>query len=473
MSSCTLGHGDEEGLARPARELLLHVLLATAEHDRRDTLRELVQIAVAERAAPVVQLVELPVEAKERTEEVGVQELDDGVDLVDPVLERRAGQDEGVAALELLYRSSGLRLPVLDTLGLVEDDYIGPQRSEQIFAVGNHLLVVAEGEERVPRIRCAAGQRAAEHHRGRQVGEGGDLLLPFGLERSRRHHQDPLDSAKLAQQCARRDGLHGLAEPHVVGEQGALAEREVENALDLVRQQRKLQKVERTPPRREQCLETRPLAAFARRRPMAVDPALHTTGDAKQTGLIERDLMQCAERPSGTTAQTAIVRLGFPYQLGVTAGDLARHRHLQGPVTALVEKHLDAPACLATLRGEGAYAVRMVPHAFDVLAGPQPVDPVVLALAGIDPFPERADLDHVCAAARRSDPVVPERSKALVERLHGFNLGPAPPLSTPYLVLVRGEPSLEGRWPSLRLGPALASRVRSSLTHVPTRAPLE
>ena len=127
-------------------------------------------------------------------------------------------------------------------------------------------------------------------------------------------------------------------------------------------------------------------------------------------------------------------------------------------------------ARLATLRGEGAYAVRMVPHAFNVLAGPQPVDPVTLALAGIDPFPERADLDRVCAAARGSDPVVPERREALVERLHGFNLRPAPPLSTSYLVLVRGKPSLEGRWPSLRLRPALASRVRSSLAHVPIRA---
>ena len=322
----------------------------------------LLQIAVTERATPLVELVELPVEAKERPEKVGVQELDNGVDLVDPVLERRAGQDEGVAALELLYRHCGLRLPVLDALCLVENDDIGPQHREQVLAVGHHLLVVAEREESVPRIRGAAGQWPTEHHRGRQFGEGGDLLLPFGLERSRRHHQNPLHSAKLAQQCARRDGLHGLAEPHVVGEQGALAEREVEHALDLVRQQRTFQKVERTPPRRELRLEACPFTAFARRRSTAFDPALHTTRDAKQAGTIERYLMQCAERPSGATAQAAKVRLGFPHQARVAACHLARHLHLQGPVTAFVEKDLDAPACLATLRRKGAYAVRMVPY---------------------------------------------------------------------------------------------------------------
>ena len=81
-----IGHRHEEGLDGPARKLALHVLLAPPEHHRGDPSRELVQVPEAGGVALRVQLVELPVEAEQRPQEIGVQELDDRVDLVDAVL---------------------------------------------------------------------------------------------------------------------------------------------------------------------------------------------------------------------------------------------------------------------------------------------------------------------------------------------------------------------------------------------------
>ena len=151
-----LGHGNEEGLRGPARKLVLHVLLAPPEHDRGDPIREHVQVAVTDRAAPLVQLVEIAVETEQGAEELGVQELDDRVDLVDSVLERGAGEDEGVSAVEFLHRVRGLGLPVLDALGFVEDHEVGPQRLQKLAPVRHDLLVVAEREEGVTRVGGAA-----------------------------------------------------------------------------------------------------------------------------------------------------------------------------------------------------------------------------------------------------------------------------------------------------------------------------
>ena len=54
-----------------------------------------------------------------------MQELDERVQLEKPILERRTGEDERVAAPETLGGTSRLRVPVLDPLGLVEDHVIG------------------------------------------------------------------------------------------------------------------------------------------------------------------------------------------------------------------------------------------------------------------------------------------------------------------------------------------------------------
>ena len=65
-------HGNEEGLRHPARELALHLLSAPPQHHRGDPIGELLEIPVADRPALGVQLVVLPVEAEQRTEQLGI-----------------------------------------------------------------------------------------------------------------------------------------------------------------------------------------------------------------------------------------------------------------------------------------------------------------------------------------------------------------------------------------------------------------
>ena len=113
---------------------------------------QLVEVLVAGRPAALVELVEVAVEAEQRPENLGVEILDDRIGLVDPVLERRAGEDEGVGRDERLHLPRGLGLPVLDALGLVENDHVGLEKAVDVVGVAHHLLVVDEREEGGRRI---------------------------------------------------------------------------------------------------------------------------------------------------------------------------------------------------------------------------------------------------------------------------------------------------------------------------------
>ncbi len=60
--------------------------------------------------------------------------MDDRIELVDAVLERRAGQHEGVGRAQLLDPPRGLGLPVLDPLRLVENDDV--RRQDRVDVIG-------------------------------------------------------------------------------------------------------------------------------------------------------------------------------------------------------------------------------------------------------------------------------------------------------------------------------------------------
>jgi len=86
----------------------------------------------------------------------------------------------------------------------------------------------------------------ALHEAERQVGELGDLLFPFGLERHRAHDEHAGDAAQLAEERTGRHRLRRLAETHLVPEQRALSERQMQHAVDLVRIEGQLERGEGT-----------------------------------------------------------------------------------------------------------------------------------------------------------------------------------------------------------------------------------
>lgn len=227
-------HGDEVGVDGAAGELVLHLVLAPPQQHRPQAPVQLAQVLVSHRPAALVQLVEVAVEAEEGAEDPGIQELDDGVEIVDAVLQRRAGQDEGVPALQALDRLRRLGAPVLDPLRLVQDDRVRRQQALEVLAVGHHLLVVGQVEEGALPVLAQPRGPGSDHRHRRQVGELGDLLLPLGLERDRADHQHPLDPLEPPQQLAGGDRLDRLAQAHLVAEQGAFREGQVERPFLLV-----------------------------------------------------------------------------------------------------------------------------------------------------------------------------------------------------------------------------------------------
>ena len=127
---------------------------------------------------------------------------------------------------------------------------------------------------------------------------------------------------------------------------------------------------------------------------------------------------------------------------------------------AAVEKHLDARR--AQRDGSAEFArgplAQGRQHALDVLAGAEPVHPVIDAAAGIGEGIEAAHLDLVEAAAAGLGTEAAEQRMARLQRLDGDDLGRAAPAPQRDLVLVAGAPAQERRPREHR--PRLAGRTR-------------
>lgn len=81
-----LRHRDEIVLDRAARQLALDIGLAAAEHRRRHAVAQCGEILVVDRTPAFVERVKIAVEAEQRPEDLGVEILDDRIELVDAVL---------------------------------------------------------------------------------------------------------------------------------------------------------------------------------------------------------------------------------------------------------------------------------------------------------------------------------------------------------------------------------------------------
>ena len=232
-------------------EFCLHVGLAAAEHVGLDAFVELVEVAVTSGTATVVQIVVFAVEAEERPQQRRVEEVHQRIQLVNAVLDGRPGEDEGVTTPQPFNGLSGLGAPVLDALSFVQHDNVGLEALVDLQGVGEHLLVIDDGEERLRgRGACPATpgrvvglqplHPRAEDELVRQFGELLDLLLPLGLQGGRGDDQHARGLAEPVEQSAGGNGLDSLAQAHLVGQQCAFGEGEVKHAFALVGKERDL-----------------------------------------------------------------------------------------------------------------------------------------------------------------------------------------------------------------------------------------
>ena len=133
------------------------VLLA-AQQDRLQRLADLVEVVIADDLADLVAHLVLVEQAEGRPEAEAIDELDDGDQFLQPVLQRRAGEDDGVGRGDLLDAAGDARVPVLDALGLVEDDQVGRPGVDQV-EVGVDGVVVDDLEEAAGSANCGSRVR--------------------------------------------------------------------------------------------------------------------------------------------------------------------------------------------------------------------------------------------------------------------------------------------------------------------------
>ena len=163
-------------------------------------------------------------------EHAGVEELEDGPEVVEPVLDGRAGEGEPARGAQEAGGLGGLGAGVLDGLGLVEDDALELDRAKPLDVQAHGGV---GGEDQV-RIREAGGAGVAldagvlhDAERGR---ESLGLAGPVEHERLGRDDEPGLGRGIFAARgldgtCAMVEEmgqeLDGLAQPHVVGETAA------------------------------------------------------------------------------------------------------------------------------------------------------------------------------------------------------------------------------------------------------------
>jgi hypothetical protein len=76
--------------------LRLNVTLAAAKHYGLQAAHQMIKVLIPDRTAPVVEFVEVAVEAEQRAQQARIKVLDDRVDFVDAILDRRAGKHKRV-----------------------------------------------------------------------------------------------------------------------------------------------------------------------------------------------------------------------------------------------------------------------------------------------------------------------------------------------------------------------------------------
>ena len=107
-----VGRRNANDLVGPRRQLLKHRIARAAKKHRPQVLPQLVEILVAQHLAFFIDDAMAMKETESRRQAAIVDELDHRVQLIQPVFQRRAAQDECERRLQPLDDSGRLRLPV-------------------------------------------------------------------------------------------------------------------------------------------------------------------------------------------------------------------------------------------------------------------------------------------------------------------------------------------------------------------------
>ncbi len=241
-----LGHLDRHAGVGSRRKLIEHVLPNPPHHAMPQPVADRVEIPGTDDLAAAigprrVQRSEPPLGLERHV----VDPFDNRRQLVDPVLHRRAGQDQTIAGRQPLDRERRLGRPVLDPLRLVEHDQFRVPALDDL-EVAEQLFIIDDQE---PFLAFGVGGLAflgrAVDDLDRQVGKHLPFAGPLRLEAGRRDDQAAANAAGPLEDVAAGDRLGGLSQPHIVGQQQAASRQESLDPLALIGVKRALHALER------------------------------------------------------------------------------------------------------------------------------------------------------------------------------------------------------------------------------------
>jgi hypothetical protein len=174
---------DEILPVRALGQFRFHLGLAAAQHQRGHAITKFREIVEFRRAPALIELIKFAVESEERSEHFRIEKIDNGIEFVDAVFDRRAGEDKSVTAAQSLNRLGCLGVPVFDALRFIKHHDVGLEVQVHVKRIAEHLLVVDQGEKRRMDISRQAHAARPENELIGQRGEAANLFLPLGLKR--------------------------------------------------------------------------------------------------------------------------------------------------------------------------------------------------------------------------------------------------------------------------------------------------
>ncbi|MNJ42383.1 hypothetical protein D3C77_373530 [compost metagenome] len=150
------------------------------------------------------------------------QEMEQRPQLAQVVFQRRAAQAQALAGFELARGLGSLAARAFDVLGLVEDQHMQHQAFEVFQVLGQQRV---GGQQQVVVLQFVEVFAPAQAMQGQDAQAGGEALrfvLPIGDQAGGHHHHGRMVQTSgvfLGKQVCQ--GLQGLAQAHVVGEDAA------------------------------------------------------------------------------------------------------------------------------------------------------------------------------------------------------------------------------------------------------------
>ena len=133
------------------RQLLLDRTACATEQDRRQVFPQLGEILVAQHLTSLINNAVMMEKTKAGPQPPVVDELHHGIQLIQPILQRRPTQRQRKPRTQAFDDTARFRFPVLDSLPFINNDQI-PCHPLNLEDIPQHLFIIADRKKRLAAI---------------------------------------------------------------------------------------------------------------------------------------------------------------------------------------------------------------------------------------------------------------------------------------------------------------------------------